>query len=332
MNIVSLNILYWLFSTLELILMKILVTYFSINNTIFDTFEIFNIFTRSIYLPYFIWKIFVLYKSNKEFNPSFYDILTGVFDQFDIFLYYIALSGLTFGEYITYRTCTIFITEIILYIFNKSNLSIKKCISYIFILCSCLMLLIFNTDGKIKYIIACLTSSCIYSYISIIIEFNIELRSDAMLNIYWTKIISNIIGCFIGLSYENNTHLISFIINSEYSLYICIISAFIGLFANLYYFFKVYIISYYYNTITNGSIIILFIDIFRRLTIFIIGILFFHENYNNYIYMSLSLMLFGSIIGFVNYDRYDSDRNLLIHNTNNEIIDDHEINNNELYV
>jgi hypothetical protein len=301
MNIILLNILYWLTSTLELILMKILVKYFSIENMIFDVLEIFNIFIRSIYIPYFIWKIFDLYKQGKNFNPRWIDILTGFLDQFDIFLYYIALSGLTFGEYITYRTFSIFITGLLLFVHNRNILSMKKCISYLLIFCACLILLISNnTQSNVKYIVACLTSSIFYSCINILVELNVKSNSDAILNICWTKIISNIIGGFVGLAYENNTHLISFIVGSSNGVYISIGSILIGLCANLYYWFKINIILQEKSS-NSGSMRIIFLDIIRRCTIFIIGILFFNEIYNNITYMAFGLMFIGSIFGFIKF-------------------------------
>lgn len=312
MNILLLNILYWLTSTLELVSMKILSKYYLIDNAVFDLFNIFTTFARSIYLPYYCLKLYQLYKANKKFNPHWVDILTGIFDQTDIFFYYIALSGLSFGEFITYRTCSIFITGISLYMINKNNISIKKWISYIFIFSACITLLIFNNDSKIIYITSCLVSSLIYSCINILIEINVKSKSDIKLNIYWTKLISNVIGGFVGLTYEHNQQLISFVIMSQNGLYITLISLLIGLFANLYYYYKVNIILYYHNKNKNGSIIVMFIDIFRRFAVFLIGMLFFNEIYNNVIYISLTLMFIGTIIGFINFNKCIDNNELLV--------------------
>lgn len=115
---ILLNFSYWIISTVELLLMKILA-----NNYVDDI--IFNSFTRSIMLPYNTWKIYKMYKL-KKFNPRWFDILTGILDQLDIYFCYIALSGISIGEYITYRTFSIFITGVSLYMFGKNMLSIKK--------------------------------------------------------------------------------------------------------------------------------------------------------------------------------------------------------------
>ena len=291
---ILLKFLYWIISSFEVILMKILA-----NSYVDDI--IFNSFTRSIMFPYNLWKIYKLYKLKKKFNPRWFDILTGLFDIFDIFLCYIALSGLSIGEYIIYRTFSIFMSEITLYIFGKRILSIKKIISLTLIFCACLILLIFNNDiSKIRYIFACLFSSYMYSCIGITIELNVKTKSDRIINYYWTKLISNIIGGIVGIMFEYKNQSISNILTSTNSLYtILIISILIAIIENFYYYLKVKIIALTQDN--NGSIIIIFLDIFRRFTLLLIGSIFLHEYYNNIMYISISLMFVGSIIGLINF-------------------------------
>jgi drug/metabolite transporter (DMT)-like permease len=309
---ILLNFSYWIISTVELLLMKILA-----NNYVDDI--IFNSFTRSIMLPYNTWKIYKMYKLKKKFNPRWFDILTGILDQLDIYFCYIALSGISIGEYITYRTFSIFITGVSLYMFGKNMLSIKKIMSLILIFCACLILLIFNNDnnGKIKYIFACLFSSYMYSCIGILIELNVKTKSDRKINYYWTKIISNIIGAIVAIMFENQTQSLSNILTSTNSLYIIlIISLLIAICENFNYYLKVKIIALTQND-NNGSIIIIFLDIFRRFTLLIIGGIFFHEYYNNIMYFSISLMFLGSIIGLMNFSQCIDKNSLSNSNTGN---------------
>lgn len=148
--------------------------------------------------------------------------------------------------------------------------------SLILIFCACLILLIFNNDnnGKIKYIFACLFSSYMYSCIGILIELNVKTKSDRKINYYWTKIISNIIGAIVAIMFENQTQSLSNILTSTNSLYIIlIISLLIAICENFNYYLKVKIIALTQND-NNGSIIIIFLDIFRRFTLLIIGGIF----------------------------------------------------------
>ena len=69
--------LYWVISTLELLLMKIL------TNSYVDNI-IFNSFTRSIIFPYNLWKIYKLYKLKKKFNPRWFDIMSRKLFEFEI--------------------------------------------------------------------------------------------------------------------------------------------------------------------------------------------------------------------------------------------------------
>jgi drug/metabolite transporter (DMT)-like permease len=311
---ILLNFLYWIISTVELLLMKILA-----NNYVDDI--IFNSFTRSIMLPYNTWKIYKMYKLKNRFNPRWFDILTGLCDQLDIYFCYIALNGLSIGEYITYRTFSIFMTGISLYILGKNILSFKKIASFILIFSACLILLIFNNNNKIKYIFACLFSSYLYSCICILIELNVKTKSDRKINYYWTKIISNIIGGIVGIMFENQNQLVSNILQLTNSLYvILIISLLIAICENFNYYLKVKIIALTQDK--SGSIIIMFLDIFRRFTLLIIGSIFFHEYYNNIMFISISLMFLGSIIGLINFSQCIdknslSDSNIGTGNTDN---------------
>lgn len=314
---ILINFLYWIISTFELLLMKILA-----NNYVDDI--IFNNFTRSIMLPYNTWKIYKMYKLKNKFNPKWFDILTGICDQLDIYFCYIALNGLSIGEYITYRTFSIFITGISLFILGKNILSIKKITSLILIFCACLILLIFNNDNKIIYIFACLFSSYFYSCIGILIELNVKTKSDRKINYYWTKVISNIIGGIVGIMFEYKNQLISNILQLTNSLYIIlIISLLIAICENFNYYLKVKIIALTQKD-NSGSIIIMFLDIFRRFTLLIIGSIFFHEYYNNIMFISISLMFLGSIIGLINFyqciDKNSlSDSNISTGNTENDM-------------
>jgi hypothetical protein len=59
-----------------------------------------------------------------------------------------------------------------------------------------------------------------------------------------------------------------------------------------------------YKTTKNGSITIQFLDVLRRFTLIVVGVIFFKENYTPIIYFSLSLMFVGSLIGLIDYENY----------------------------
>ena len=145
-------------------------------------------------------------------------------------------------------------------------------------------------------------SSIAYSLISFIIELNVKTDEERTLNFYWTKTISYIIALFIGVVSEFSNHTISSILNQYIIRDIIIILSLeflISLLENFYYYLKIMLISRHPQ---NGSIITQFLDIMRRFSLIIIGVLFFSEVYTSVIFISLTLMFLGSITGLVDYD------------------------------
>ena len=292
------NFLYWADSTTQLTLMKIITYIYHIDNIVFN-----SVF-RSMTLPYYIYKLKKYQSSNKDkiLVARWCDIANGVLDQSDIILSYIGFAGLTIGEYITLRTLSVFLGGLYLMIYYKKLLSLQKIISMGLIFLACVILLGFYNGGNFFYYLVCIMSSIAYSLISFIIELNVKTDEERTLNFYWTKTISYIIALFIGVVSEFSNHTISSILNQYIIRDIIIILSLeflISLLENFYYYLKIMLIS---NHPQNGSIITQFLDIMRRFSLIITGVLFFSEVYTSVIFISLTLMFLGSITGLVDYD------------------------------
>jgi hypothetical protein len=291
------NFLYWADSTAQLALMKIITHNYKIDNIIF------NSFFRSMTIPYYIYKLqkYQFENKNKILVAKWYDVLNGILDQLDITLTYIGFSGLTIGEYITLRTLSIFFGGLYLIFYYKKLLSLQKMISMGLIFLACVVLLGFYNGGSFFNYLICIVSSIAYSLISFIIEINIKTDEERSLSFYWTKTISYTIAIFVGTISEFNYNTISSIFNEfliKDVIIILSIEFLISLLENYYYYLKILLISAHPK---NGSIITQFLDIIRRFTLIIIGVCFFSEVYTPVIFISLALMLVGSIVGLVDY-------------------------------
>jgi len=292
------NFLYWLDSTSQLALMKIITHEYHIDNIVF------NSLFRSMTLPYYIYKLKKYQSENKDkiLVARWCDVLNGVLDQSDIILSYIGFAGLTIGEYITLRTLSVFFGGLYLIIYYKKLLPLQKMISMGLIFLACIILLAFYNGGNFFYSFVCIMSSLAYSLISFTIELNVKTDEERSLNFYWTKTISYIIALFIGIVSEFSYRTISLILNQylvwDIIIIICL-EFMISLLENFYYYLKITLIS---NHPKNGSIITQFLDIIRRFSLIIIGVLIFSEVYTSVIFVSLTLMFIGSIIGLVDHN------------------------------
>jgi hypothetical protein len=289
------NFLYWFESTLQLVLMKIITHKYHIDDIIFN-----SVF-RSLTLPYYLYKLKKYNTKNEILVARWCDILTGILDQVDIILTYIAFAGLTIGEYITLRTLSVFFGGLYLIFYYKKLLPLQKLASICIILLACVILLSFYNKSNFFYSFICIISSLSYSLINFIIELNVKTEDEKKLSFYWTKTISYIIALFIGVISEFNYKTISLILNKHNVLNVIIILSLeflISILENFYYYLKIKLITNYPK---NGSLIAQFLDIARRFTLIIIGVLFFTEIYTSIIYVSLSLMFIGSILGLINF-------------------------------
>lgn len=287
-NIILLNLLYYFDTTTQLLLLKIFSVVYNINNVIIIA------FIKSLLLPYLVYKLYRNYQ-----DPKIYDLLCGLFDYLELVITFIGFAGLTFGEYVVLRTSTVFFNAIMLYLHNKKILSIYKYIGITFIFIACCILIGFYGISRIQYSLPCLIGTILYAYNGFIIETFVK---EKELNFYWTKTISSIIGCLVFITTQHEYNVINFVFNYDKIKIIIVVSlSFVITFTEIfYYYLKVKIIDNY----ENGSIIINFIDIFRRFTLLICGIIFFKEKYDFIIYISFSFMIIGSLIGLINKKNY----------------------------
>lgn len=292
------NFLYWFDSTSQLTLIKIITHIYHIDNIVFN-----SVF-RSMTLPYYIYKLKKYQSENKDkvLVARWCDIVNGILDQLDIILSYIGFVELSIGEYITLRTLSVFFGGLYLIFYNKKLLSAQKMLGIGLIFLACIILLVFYSGGNFFYSLVCIISSVVYSLIGFLIELNVKTDEERSLNFYWSKSISYVIALFIGIVNEFNYHTISSILSKYIVRDIIIIIALefiISLLENFYYYLKITLISNYPK---NGSIVTQFLDIIRRFSLIIIGVVFFSEVYTSVIFVSLSLMFVGSLLGLVNYD------------------------------
>ena len=307
------NFLYWFVSTSQLTLIKIITHIYHIDNIVFN-----SVF-RSMTLPYYIYKLKKYQSENKDkvLVARWCDIVNGILYQLDIILSYIGFVELSIGEYITLRTLSVFFGGLYLIFYNKKLLSVQKMLSMGLIFLACIILLIFYNGGNFFYSLVCIISSVVYSLIGFLIELNVKTDEERSLNFYWSKSISYVIALFIGIVNEFNYHTIGSILSKYIVRDIIIIIALefiISLLENFYYYLKITLISNYPK---NGSIITQFLDIIRRFSLIIIGVVFFSEVYTSIIFVSLSLMFVGSLLGLVNYEDILSiyQKYFKIHNT-----------------
>jgi hypothetical protein len=294
------NFLYWADTTLELTLMKVITHIYHIDNIVFN-----SVF-RAIIFPYYIYKLYQYYKRNRDRDKTLVatwcDITTGILDQVDIIMSYIGFYGLSIGEYITFRTFSVFLSGLYLTIYYKKLLPVQKIISIGLIFIACVILLGFYNGSNYFYSLACVLSSVAYSLIGFLIELNVKTDDERELNFYWSKTISYAIALFTGLVTEFSYNTIRSILEKFPPMNLIIViglEILIALLENFYYYLKIKLIS---GHTKNGSIVIQFLDIGRRFGLIIIGILFFAEVYTIAIYLSLSLMFIGSLIGLFDYE------------------------------
>jgi hypothetical protein len=227
--------------------------------------------------------------------------MNGVFDQLDITLSYIGFVGLSIGEYITFRTFSVVLGGLYLIIYHKKLLPLQKMISMSLIFTACIILLGFYNQSNIFYSFVCITSAIAYSLSGFIIELNVKTDEERKLNFYWTKTVSYTIALFLGFVCEFLYQTISsifkiFTINNI--IIIIGLEILIALLENFYYYLKIKSIT---KSAKNGSIITQFLDIMRRFTLVITGVLLFSEVYTGVIYLSLSLMFIAGLIGLIDY-------------------------------
>lgn len=295
MNVILISFLYLIESTLQLVLMKIITDIYDIDNIIFN-----SIF-RSLMFPYYIYKLIQYYRKNEnKLIANWYDIGTGILDQLDIILSYIGFAGLTIGEYITYRTFSIFLGTLYLLMYYKKMLSLQKISSILLIFCSSIILLTYNFKSNFLFSFVCLSSSVASSLINFIIEINVVNEEGQKLNFYWTKTMSYIIAFFITIVTQFNYGTLTKIFEDlglKDIIIIMFLELCISILENFYYYLKINLII---SNSKNGSIIAQFVDIIRRFMLIVIGTIFFGESYSFIIYLCIVIMFFGSLIGLFN--------------------------------
>ena len=289
MNIWLFNLLYLLDPTCEILLLKVLSLYFSVDNFIYTS------FVFSMFVPFFIYQLIRNYK-----NPEWFDLIAGLLDFLILALISASLSNLTVGEYISYGTSSTIFTAIILYCIDKKILPIIQYIGLLLILSACILLVVFSGMSNIISVIIILMVSLLYTLSNILVEKFVKTQEEKKFNYYWTKTVSGVINLSIGLTSEVQYKTLSTILlNTNHLYYVLVISFLISLTENVYYFLKVKIISYYETKNINGSIIITFLDIIRRFIMIIVSVFLFQESYDYIIYVAFSLMILGVLCSII---------------------------------
>jgi drug/metabolite transporter (DMT)-like permease len=303
------NLLYLIDVSAEVLLMKALSLYYGIDNYIFLG------FVFSWFLPYFLYKIVVSYK-----NPNWYDLINGLLDFFILQLISVAVSKLSIGEYISYRTSTTIFTAIILYFLDRKILSINKYIGLFFILAGCISLLSNSGFSSIVGTLVCLLASLFFSVSNVIIEKKVINEEEKKLNFYWSKLISSIMNLSVAIITQINYNLIGQIMNTNNLFIVILLCFFISLTENIYCYLKIKIISE--NTSNNGSLIINYLDIIRRFIMIFVSIFIFSEKYENYLYISFTVIIIGVLINIIDYKKL---REYIIKKFYNRIPDNHDV-------
>jgi len=284
MRTVFLNLLYFLDTTIQTILFKVLVSSFYVNDYVYTC------FIKSILLPFVFY---MLYKNYRD--PKWYDVLNGFLDYLESALSLISFIGLSLGTYVTYRTSSIFFAVLFIYVHSGKKLSIHKYIGIFLIFIAIVLLLTTASGINISHSIICIISSLCYASINFIVEYNCVDESSKHLNFYWVKTISSLIGIIVALNSEYLSANISKSVSTN-KLQVILLSLFIGVAEYFYFYFRIKIVSHVEEN-NSGSITLSFLDIKRRFMILMIGIIFFNESYSTIIYVAFVLMFIGSILG-----------------------------------
>lgn len=284
MKTVFLNLLYFLDSTIQTILFKILISSFHVDDYIYTC------FIKSIILPFVFY---MLYKNYRD--PKWYDILNGFLDYFEAVLSLLSFIGLSLGTYITYRTSSIFFGVLFIYLHSGKKLALHKYIGIFLIFIANILLLTTANGISIPYSMICIASSLCYASINFIVEYNCIDEDSKQSNFYWTKTISSSIGIIVAMNAEYLNSNISHSISKD-KLYVILLSLFIGFAEYFYFYFRIKIVSRVEEN-NSGSITLSFLDIFRRFIMLMVGIIFFQESYRVIIYIAFVLMFMGSILG-----------------------------------
>ena len=232
-----------------------------------------------------IFPFLFVYFIYKKLSINKLELSLGTIDFLQLLLLYIGINKLNIAEYIAYRTFSLFFNMFLSYFFLNKRFNYVNIIGNIIIAISCIVLIGLGQISNIVYALIVIFSSFLYSYLGFLME---KYKDEN--NYINTKLISSFLALTTYYIYNlfNNSVNLEIIKNTSFLFWA--LTIFVSFSELLFYYTKYLVIKLN----ENGSIYTNILDIFRRIITLIIGILIFKDNYPNYLYGCLSVILLGS--------------------------------------
>jgi drug/metabolite transporter (DMT)-like permease len=270
---IGINFLYLTNLILYILALKALNYYFFIDNIFFSCL-MFGLFFPFLFII-FLYKKLILTKI---------ELISGFIDYVQLILLYISINKLNIGEYLSYRTFSLFFNMILSYVFLNKSINKTTLLGNFIIFASCISLLIIGGINNILFAICTIVSSFMYSLLGFLME-----KYKEENNYISTKMIS----CFFHLMtyfIYNLCDSTSVITNSSNLIWVLMI--FIS-FSEVFYYWTKYLII---KITDNGSVFTNILDIIRRAITLIIGIIIFKDTYQPYLFICFGFILLGCIL------------------------------------
>ncbi len=232
-----------------------------------------------------IFPFLFVYFIYKKLSINKLELSLGTIDFLQLLLLYIGINKLNIAEYIAYRTFSLFFNMFLSYFFLSKRFNFVNIIGNIIIAISCIVLIGLGQISNIGYALIVIFSSFLYSYLGFLME---KYKDEN--NYINTKLISSFLALTTYYIYNlfNNSVNLEIIKNTSFLFWA--LTIFVSFSELLFYYTKYLVIKLN----ENGSIYTNILDIFRRIITLVIGILIFKDNYPNYLYGCLSIILLGS--------------------------------------
>ena len=237
-----------------------------------------------------IFPFLFIYSIYKKLSINKLEINLGIIDFLQLLLLYIGINKLNIAEYIAYRTFSLFFNMGLSYFFLNKKFNYVNVLGNIIIAISCIILIGLGQISNIVYALIVIFSSLLYSYLGFLMEKHKEEN-----NYINTKLISSFLSLTTYYIYNLFNNSVSNELEKNTSFIFWGLTIFVSFSELLFYYTKYLVIKLN----ENGSVYTNILDIFRRIITLVIGILIFKDNYPNYLYGCLSIILLGtSLINF----------------------------------
>lgn len=269
---IGINFLYLTNLILYILALKTLSYYFSIDNIFFSCLMF------GLFFP-ILFGIFLY----KKLNLTKIELISGFIDYVQLILLYVSINKLNIGEYLSFRTFSLFFNMILSYAFLNKSINKTTLLGNSIIFIACAVLLIIGGVNNIIYAVCIFASSFMYSLLGFLME-----KYKEENNYISTKMIS----CFFHIMTYSIYNLYDKvnIDNSNYLIWGLML--FIS-FSEVFYYWTKYLII---KVTENGSVFTNILDVVRRAITLILGVIIFKDVYPPYLFICFGFILIGCIL------------------------------------